>query len=247
MLLSASVMASPVVWDHYFTFASLLVFVILELGLRSASGKLATLALAIFVYPWPAYTLALHPSFSQDVWGAAISRNALFVASLLVIASGWLADEGGSPRKIAAAQNGQSDLVGPAPGLNLCSLLMHRIGDHPLLGFRPVRPNARRAADSILGHRHRYRNSPIARHCSALGLTSSQRLWTRSAGRSATKPSSCAMSWARTPVTGWSARNTRAPSSTGGQIGHRVQVVHSDAAVHDRSTLEARHRVSPSR
>ena len=113
MLPSASVMASPVVWDHYFTFASLLVFVILELGLRSASGKLATLALAIFVYPWPAYNLALHPSFSQDPW-AAISRNALFVASLLVIASGWLPMKE-ARHKIAAAQNGQSDLVGPAP------------------------------------------------------------------------------------------------------------------------------------
>ncbi len=113
MLLCASVMSSPVVWDHYFTFAALLVFVILEVGLRSASGKVAAIALAIFVYPWPSYTLALHPSFSQDLV-AAISRNALFVASLLVIASGWLAMKE-ARRGLAAPQNGQSDLVGPAP------------------------------------------------------------------------------------------------------------------------------------
>ena len=48
ILVCTSVLISPVSWAHYFTFAPLLVFVIIEVGWSSAAGKLAALALACF-------------------------------------------------------------------------------------------------------------------------------------------------------------------------------------------------------
>ena len=50
ILLCTSVLISPIVWDHYFTFAPLLVFVIMEVGISSTVGKLAALALACFAF-----------------------------------------------------------------------------------------------------------------------------------------------------------------------------------------------------
>jgi len=91
ILVCTSVLISPIAWDHYFTFAPLLVFVIMEVGFSSAAGKLAALALACFAVPWVPYLWAFtHATLGQDVRDL-VSYNALFVASLLVMASGLLA------------------------------------------------------------------------------------------------------------------------------------------------------------
>jgi len=94
ILLCTSVLISPIAWDHYFTFTPLLVFVIMEVGFFSTAGKLAALALACFAYPWLAYRLGfMHPTLGDDVRDL-LSRNALFVAALLLMASGVLAARG---------------------------------------------------------------------------------------------------------------------------------------------------------
>ncbi len=91
ILVCTSVLISPTAWDQYFTFAPLLVFVIMEVGLSSAAGRLAALALACFAFPWVPYLWAFaHPTRGQDVRDL-VTYNALFVAALLVMASGVLA------------------------------------------------------------------------------------------------------------------------------------------------------------
>ena len=94
ILLCTSVLISPLSWDHYFTFAPLLVFVIMEVGFSSGVGKLAALALACFAFPWVPYLWGfLHPNFGDDV-RSLVSFNALFVGSVLVMVSGVLAARG---------------------------------------------------------------------------------------------------------------------------------------------------------
>lgn len=91
MLVCTSVLISPLAWAQYFTFAPLLVFVIMEVGLSSASGKLAALALACSLFPWVPYLRTIErPTLGQDVRDL-VSYNALFVVALLVMASGVLA------------------------------------------------------------------------------------------------------------------------------------------------------------
>jgi alpha-1,2-mannosyltransferase len=90
-LLCTSCLISAVAFDHYFTFAPLLVFVLMEVGLTSASGISAAAALALFLFPWFAFRLGfIHPSLTQDIVVGA-SRNAVFVAALLVVLSAALA------------------------------------------------------------------------------------------------------------------------------------------------------------
>ncbi len=91
ILVCTSVLISPLAWAQYFTFAPLLVFVIMEVGFSSAAGKLAAVALACLAFPWVPYLWAFaHPTLGQDVRDV-VSYNALFVGALLVMASGVLA------------------------------------------------------------------------------------------------------------------------------------------------------------
>jgi hypothetical protein len=91
ILLCTSTVISPLAWDHYFTFAPMLVFVIMEVGFSRPEGKLAALALACFAFPRvPYYWGVAHPNFGDDV-RSLISFNALFVGSMLVMVSGVLA------------------------------------------------------------------------------------------------------------------------------------------------------------
>ena len=85
-VLYASVLGSPVAWDHYFAFAPLLVFVIGEVGLRSWLGRASLLALANFTIPW----LFIHNSLETSTYLAIrdfVARNAILVTSLIVLAS----------------------------------------------------------------------------------------------------------------------------------------------------------------
>ena len=91
VLVCTSVLISPLAWDHYFTFAPLLVLVVMEVGLSTAAGKLAAVSLACFTFPWLAYRAAyVHPNLGDDLIDL-LGRNALFVAALLVMVSGLLA------------------------------------------------------------------------------------------------------------------------------------------------------------
>jgi len=84
ILVCTSVLITPVAWDHYFTFAPLLVFVIIEVGFSTAAGKLAVLSLGCFSFPWVAFHV-VNPQTNLD------GGNALFIAALSVMVSGFLA------------------------------------------------------------------------------------------------------------------------------------------------------------
>jgi alpha-1,2-mannosyltransferase len=82
----ASILGSPVAWDHYFAFAPLLVLVIREVGLRSWLGRASVLALATFCVPW----LFFHNSLETSTYLAIrdfVARNAILLTSLIVLAS----------------------------------------------------------------------------------------------------------------------------------------------------------------
>lgn len=85
-VLYASVLGSPVAWDHYFAFAPLLVLAIREVGLRSWFGRACVLALANFCIPW----LFFHNSIETSTYLAIrdfVARNAILLTSLVVLAS----------------------------------------------------------------------------------------------------------------------------------------------------------------
>jgi alpha-1,2-mannosyltransferase len=85
-VLYASVLGSPVAWDHYFAFAPLLILVIREVGLHSWLGRACVLALANFCVPW----LFIHNSLETSTYLAIrdfIARNAILLTSLLLLAS----------------------------------------------------------------------------------------------------------------------------------------------------------------
>jgi hypothetical protein len=85
-VLYASVLGSPVAWDHYFAFAPLLVPVIREVGLHSWLGRACALALANFCVPW----LFIHNSLETSTYLAIrdfIARNAILLTSLILLAS----------------------------------------------------------------------------------------------------------------------------------------------------------------
>jgi len=86
ILVCTSVLVSPLTWDHYFTFAPLLIFVVMEVGFSTAAGKLAAVSLACFTFPWVAY----HDAYTHSNLGGG---NPLFIAALLVMVSGLLAAE----------------------------------------------------------------------------------------------------------------------------------------------------------
>lgn len=85
-VLYASILGSPVAWDHYFAFAPLLVLVIREVGVRSWLGRSSLLALAVFCVPW----LFFHNSLETSTYLAIrdfVARNAILLTSLIVLTS----------------------------------------------------------------------------------------------------------------------------------------------------------------
>jgi hypothetical protein len=83
-LLAMSVIISPVTWDHYFTFAPLLVFVAYEVGVRTILGRASVAAFLIFTTPW----FIFRHSLGESVY-ALPAENAFFVATMLVIGAAW--------------------------------------------------------------------------------------------------------------------------------------------------------------
>ena len=87
-VLYASVLGSPVAWDHYFVFAPLLVLVIREVGMHSWLGRASLLALANFCVPW----LFFHNSLETSATLALrdfIARNSILLTSLVVLTAAF--------------------------------------------------------------------------------------------------------------------------------------------------------------
>jgi alpha-1,2-mannosyltransferase len=109
MVMAASVLAGPVTWDHYYTFAPLLVFVALQCRDRRAIWVTALVAMAVYAVPWQ---ISRNDSLSVDSWSLRalqvfISRNALDAATLALgvaavlstrVSAGERADELVAPR-----------------------------------------------------------------------------------------------------------------------------------------------------
>ncbi len=94
-LLFMTVVLSPVAWDHYFTFAPLLVFVIFEVGFKSILGRASLIALLSFLVPWFMFRRlpGSQPNLAILALGQSgyvlLARNVLLMASLLVIGAAW--------------------------------------------------------------------------------------------------------------------------------------------------------------
>jgi alpha-1,2-mannosyltransferase len=95
-MLCLSVVVSPVAWDHYFTFAPLLVFVTIEVGYKSSLGRASLVALLLFAFPWFLFRYPSGYSSSIAVLSVVqtacvvLARNAFFIASALVITGAWV-------------------------------------------------------------------------------------------------------------------------------------------------------------
>ncbi len=90
MVMGASVLAGPVTWDHYYTFAPLLVFVAYENRRRIALAITAVAALVVYAVPWQ---LARNESFSVTGLSAHellifVARNALSAATVALSVAG---------------------------------------------------------------------------------------------------------------------------------------------------------------
>jgi len=87
IILMASTLAAPVVWDHYFVWFALLPLVALEVGVRRPLGILVLAATVIAMLPWQlgrneSFSVT---SFSVTTLGIFASRTALLAASLAVM------------------------------------------------------------------------------------------------------------------------------------------------------------------
>lgn len=102
-VLYASVLGSPVAWDHYFAFAPLLVLVIREVGLRSWLGRACVLALANFLIPW----LFIHNSLETSTYLAIrdfVARNAILLTSLTLLGSVFATSRQSVPERLGRGE-----------------------------------------------------------------------------------------------------------------------------------------------
>ena len=83
-----STICSPIAWNHYFSFIPLLLLVPLELGWRSWTARVAYLAVAINMVPWPRYKLVGVVQVLLDhfhLYLAYVAQSATMVSMLLVM------------------------------------------------------------------------------------------------------------------------------------------------------------------
>jgi hypothetical protein len=98
MMMGASVLAGPVTWDHYYTFAPLLIFVIVENWHRRVLVVVTVMTMLVYAMPW---ALARNEDFSAHGLTAKtimifVARNALGVATILMFAAGVYATRSAS-------------------------------------------------------------------------------------------------------------------------------------------------------
>lgn len=84
-----SVVIAPVAWDHYFTFAPLLVLMGFELGWRSVLARTGLFSCLVLVVPWHAF----RTRYPGHWWSGVVyftAREAIILAMLAMIASAFL-------------------------------------------------------------------------------------------------------------------------------------------------------------
>jgi len=84
VLLMTSIIGAPVAWDHYFTYAPILIFVALEVGMKSWTARTALLNIAVLIVPWNHWRLATSTSWLAGC-GTYFSRNSITLASLALL------------------------------------------------------------------------------------------------------------------------------------------------------------------
>ena len=81
VILMTSIIGAPVAWDHYFTYAPILIFVALEVGMKSWTARTALLNIAVLIVPWNHWRSATSTSWMAS-FGTYMSRNSITLASL---------------------------------------------------------------------------------------------------------------------------------------------------------------------
>ena len=84
VLLVTSIIGAPVAWDHYFTYAPILIFVVLEVGMKSWTARAAVLNIIILIIPWNHWRIQTSTSLLAGC-EAYISRNSITLASLVLL------------------------------------------------------------------------------------------------------------------------------------------------------------------
>ncbi len=84
IVLMTSIIGAPVAWDHYFTYAPILLFVALEVGIKSWTARTALLNIAVLIVPWNHWRLATSTSWLAGC-GTYFSRNSITLASLALL------------------------------------------------------------------------------------------------------------------------------------------------------------------
>jgi hypothetical protein len=84
VLLIASAIGAPLAWDHYFSFAPLLLFVPLEIGVRNPLSRVALASAVVMLVPWFRFRRPTASSWWSSCY-AFIGRNALLFVSLVML------------------------------------------------------------------------------------------------------------------------------------------------------------------
>jgi hypothetical protein len=86
--LIVSTIASPVAWDHYFTFAPLLVLMVFELGWKSVLARTGLLSCLVLAIPWHVFRTTVPGHW----WSGSLyffAREAIVLALLAVLVSAF--------------------------------------------------------------------------------------------------------------------------------------------------------------
>lgn len=83
-----STICSPIAWNHYFAFVPLMLLLPLEIGWRSWTTRVAYLAVAVNIVPWPRWKLVGVVQVLLDhfhLYLSYVAQNATMVSMLLVM------------------------------------------------------------------------------------------------------------------------------------------------------------------
>ena len=139
VLLVASTIGAPLAWDHYFSFAPILLFVPFELGVRNPLSRVALAAAVVMIVPWFRFRRPTTSSWWTSTY-AFVGRNALLFASLAVLVTPLFV---GRSRKVAPCPPLPGD-QSPDSSPPSCSSPVSRSSAAPRRS--PRRPDPRRPA-----------------------------------------------------------------------------------------------------
>jgi hypothetical protein len=116
VLLVAATIGAPLAWDHYFSFAPLLLFVPFEFGVRNPFSRAALVSALVMVVPWFRFRRPTTATWWTDSY-AFVGRNALLFASLSLLVTPFVVSPSSqvapcpaclAERSFAAAQTSSS-------------------------------------------------------------------------------------------------------------------------------------------